>query len=77
MQSHIDWEKRQNWRVSIIIFNFNLYNFRLAIRLLEKETLALPDIVDILGPRPYPMKQSLLEYMEELKQRAEEMEAEE
>jgi hypothetical protein len=44
---------------------------------LEKETLALPDIVDILGPRPYPMKQSLLEYMEELKQRAEEMEAEE
>ena len=47
----------------------------LAIRLLEKETLALPDIVDILGPRPYPLKQSLLEYMEELKQRATDDEA--
>ena len=45
--------------------------------MLEKETLALPDIVDILGPRPYPLKQSLLEYMEELKQRAVDMEAEE
>jgi len=44
---------------------------------LEKETLALPDIVDILGPRPYPLKQSLLEYMEELKQRATDMEADE
>lgn len=49
------------------MFYFDKCFYRLAKRLLEKETLALPDIVEILGPRPYPMKQSLLEYMEELK----------
>lgn len=41
----------------------------LAVRLLEKETLALPDIVEILGPRPFPLKASILEYLEELKER--------
>lgn len=35
----------------------------LAIVLLEKETLALPDIVDILGPRPFPLKEGLLDYL--------------
>jgi predicted HTH domain antitoxin len=39
----------------------------LAIRLLEKETISLPDIVEILGPRPFPLKDSILEYLEELK----------
>jgi len=28
----------------------------LAERLLVKETISLPDIVEILGPRPYPHK---------------------
>ncbi len=32
---------------------------KLGDSLLEKETLALPDIVDILGPRPYPFKASI------------------
>jgi len=41
----------------------------LAQRLLEKETLALPDIVEILGPRPFPLKNSILEYLEELRER--------
>jgi hypothetical protein len=41
----------------------------LAERLLEKETIALPDIVKILGPRPFTLKASLLEYLEELKDR--------
>lgn len=36
---------------------------------MAKETLALPDIVDLLGPRPYPMKESIREYLEELKSR--------
>jgi len=36
---------------------------------LAKETLALPDIVDILGSRPYPLKESLLEYLQELRDR--------
>jgi len=41
----------------------------LAERLLEKETIALPDIVEVLGPRPFPQKQQLLDYLEELKER--------
>ena len=43
--------------------------YRLAQRLLEKETLSLPDIVDVLGPRPYPHKQPILDYLEELRDR--------
>jgi len=31
--------------------------------------LALPDIVDVLGPRPYPFKKSVMEYLEELRER--------
>lgn len=41
----------------------------MAERLLEKETIALPDIVDVLGQRPFPQKPSLMEYLEELKER--------
>lgn len=41
----------------------------MAQKLLEKETLSLPDIVDILGPRPFPMKQNILEYLQELRER--------
>lgn len=41
----------------------------MAERLLEKDTISLPDIVEILGPRPFPLKASLLEYLEELKER--------
>ena len=48
----------------------------MAERLLEKETISLPDIVEILGPRPYPLKTSLLEYLEELKERINEDEKE-
>jgi len=48
----------------------------LAERLLEKETISLPDIVEILGPRPFPLKTSLLEYLEELKERINEDEKE-
>ena len=43
--------------------------------MLTKETLALPDIVDVLGQRPYPLKDSLLEYLEELRERKVEEEA--
>jgi hypothetical protein len=43
----------------------------LAQRLLEKETLSLPDIVDILGQRPYPLKDNVLEYLQELRERDE------
>lgn len=43
--------------------------YRLGETLLQKETLALPDIVEVLGQRPYPLKASILEYLEELKER--------
>jgi len=42
---------------------------RLAEELLKKETLALPDIVEILGQRPYPLKASVQQYLEELRER--------
>lgn len=47
---------------------------KLAERLLEKETLSLPDIVDIMGPRPFPLKETLKDYLQELKDRQEEEE---
>ena len=37
---------------------------------MAKETLSLPDIVEILGPRPFDMKDSLKEYLTELRERA-------
>jgi len=43
---------------------------KLADVLLEKETLSLPEIVEIMGPRPFPMKETLKEYLQELKDRA-------
>jgi len=43
----------------------------LAERLLENETLSLPDIVEIMGERPFPMKESVVEYLQELKARKE------
>ena len=36
---------------------------------MEKETLSLPDIVDTLGQRPFPLKASVLDYLEELRER--------
>mmetsp|Transcript_29901 Transcript_29901/g.45733 ORF Transcript_29901/g.45733 Transcript_29901/m.45733 type:complete len:106 (+) Transcript_29901:2135-2452(+) len=41
----------------------------LAERLLEKETISLPDIVDVLGPRPFPQKAQLDDYLLELRER--------
>jgi hypothetical protein len=43
--------------------------YRLAERLLEKETLSLPEIVEVLGERPFKMKDSLKDYLQELKDR--------
>jgi AFG3 family protein len=42
---------------------------KLAEKLLEQETLSLPDIVEIMGERPFPMKESVAEYLKELKER--------
>jgi AFG3 family protein len=41
----------------------------LAEELLAKEVVTLPDIIRILGDRPYPMKENIKEYLTELKER--------
>ena len=51
--------------LSLIIFVY----FRLAEELLAKESIGLPDIIKILGERPYPMKENLKEYLQELIER--------
>lgn len=49
---------------------------QLANRLLEKETINLPDIIDVLGERPYGMNETLQEYLTEMKSRKSEEAAE-
>jgi AFG3 family protein len=46
----------------------------LAETLLEKEVVTLPDLIKILGERPFPMKETLREYLEEIKEREKEEE---
>jgi len=38
----------------------------LATRLLSQEVITLPDLIEVLGERPFPMKESLREYLTEL-----------
>lgn len=38
----------------------------LAEELLAKESITLPDLLRILGERPYPLKESIREYLQEL-----------
>ena len=44
--------------------------FRLGDALLEKETVNLPDIIEVLGTRPFGMNEVMEEYLSELKERA-------
>lgn len=37
--------------------------FSLAEELLAKESIGLPDIIKILGDRPFPMKETVREYL--------------
>ena len=39
---------------------------QLADKLIEKETVNLPDIIEILGERPYGMNETMREYLEEM-----------
>lgn len=43
--------------------------YRLAEELIKKESITLPDLVRILGDRPYPLKETVKEYLEELRDR--------
>lgn len=44
---------------------------QLAEKLLEKESINLPQIIQVLGERPFPMKESLKEYLAEVTEREE------
>ena len=38
---------------------------------MAKESIGLPDIIRILGDRPFPMKETVREYLEEMMERKE------
>ena len=42
--------------------------------MLEKESINLPEIMEVLGDRPYPLKESIKEYLKELEKRKQEEE---
>lgn len=46
------------------------YIEKLAERLLQNEVLNLPDILEIMGERPFPMKETVAEYLKELQARS-------
>ena len=37
--------------------------------MLAKESIGLPDIIKILGDRPFPMKETVREYLQEMMER--------
>ena len=47
---------------------------KLAEELLEHESINLPQIMKVLGDRPYPLKETIKDYLEELNKRQEEEE---
>lgn len=49
---------------------------RLAHELLDKESINLPQIIKILGDRPFEMKQSVRDYLQELETREHKEQAE-
>ena len=48
-----------------------MWLFRLSEKLLEEESINLPKIIEVLGERPFPMKESLKDYLRELEARKE------
>ena len=65
-QQALNQKQAEAFYLTLLILN---RTFRLAEFLLKHETLSLPDIVDILGPRPFPIKESVIEYLQELRAR--------
>jgi len=47
----------------------------LGEELLAKESINLPQIINVLGERPFPLKESVKEYLKELETRAQKEEA--
>ena len=46
-----------------------MFNFSLAVELLKKETLDLVDIIGCLGDRPFPLPDSIKDYLNEIQKR--------
>lgn len=44
---------------------------KLAERLLEKESINLPEIIEVIGDRPFEMKESIKNYLAEMRERQE------
>ena len=44
--------------------------------MLAKESIGLPDIIRILGDRPFPMKETVREYLQEMMERKEKEDSE-
>ena len=44
--------------------------------MLAKESIGLPDIIKILGHRPFPMKETVREYLQEMMERKEKEDSE-
>ena len=44
--------------------------------MLAKESIGLPDIIKILGDRPFPMKETVREYLQEMMERKEKEDSE-
>ena len=53
---------KRNYLISLIVYS-------LAEELLAKESIGLPDILRVLGERPYAMKDSVKEYLVEMQER--------
>ena len=39
---------------------------------MEKESVDIVDLIDILGPRPYPLQDSIIDYLKEIENRIKE-----
>jgi hypothetical protein len=50
---------KRNTSLKRKLFSFLLYFYSLAEELLAKESIGLPDIIRILGERPFPMKETV------------------
>lgn len=65
--------KENSWRSKFVA---SLIVHRLAERLLEKESINLPEIIEVIGDRPFEMKESIKNYLNEMRERQEQEAAE-
>ena len=52
-----------------VLFSLFLIKFSLGNELLSKETIGLPEIIKILGERPFGMSATMKDYLKEMEKR--------